>query len=173
MLQSLIFTLLLLIPQNNITDYSCIDEYENHPVRNEFMLQIILKSYNYYTGKIDGQIGPNSKGALKDFQKANNAMVDGILGPETCLKLLNKSDLVKKEKSTFIENSNDERNIFSQEINDAQVILKKLGLYTGSLDGLNGPSTKRAVREFQSKSGLSTDGVIGPQTLDALSKLAI
>jgi peptidoglycan hydrolase-like protein with peptidoglycan-binding domain len=48
--------------------------------------------------------------------------------------------------------------------------LKQLGLYTSSIDGINGPGTKRAVKEFQSKAGLSPDGVIGPQTLAALSK---
>jgi peptidoglycan hydrolase-like protein with peptidoglycan-binding domain len=48
--------------------------------------------------------------------------------------------------------------------------LKQLGLYTSIIDGINGPGTKRAVKEFQSKAGLSPDGVIGPQTLAALSK---
>ena len=97
MFQSLILSLLLLSSQP-AADYSCVDEYANHPVRNQFMLQIVLKSYNYYTGEIDGEIGPLSINSLKDFQRSNNAGVDGILGPETCYKLLNKSTLVKKEK---------------------------------------------------------------------------
>ena len=62
------------------------------------MLQIVLKSYNYYTGEIDGEIGPQSLNALKEFQRNNNAVVDGILGPETFYKLLNKITLVKKDK---------------------------------------------------------------------------
>jgi lysozyme family protein len=98
--QSLILSVLLLSSQP-VADYSCVDEYAKHPVRNEFMLQIVLKSYNYYTGEIDGAIGPNSINALKDFQRSNNAVVDGILGPETCYKLLNKSTLVKKKKSSL------------------------------------------------------------------------
>ena len=97
MFQSIILSLLLFSSQP-AADYSCVDEYENHPVRNEFMLQIVLKSYNYYKGEIDGEIGPLSLNALKDFQRSNNAGVDGILEPETCYKLLNKSTLVKKEK---------------------------------------------------------------------------
>ena len=119
---------------------------------------------------IDGEIGPLSINALKDFQRSNNAGVDGILGPETCYKLLNKSTLVKKENN-IVELINIENvDSFSQEINDAQILLKQLGLYTSSIDGINGPGTKRAVKEFQSKAGLSPDGVIGPQTLAALSK---
>ena len=44
---------------------------------------------------------------------------------------------------------------YSQEIYDAQIILKNLGLYLSTIDGINGPGTKRAVREFQTKAGLS------------------
>ena len=169
MFHSLILSFLLLSSQPT-AEYSCVDDYEKHPVRNEFMLQIVLKSYNYYTGKIDGEIGTLSINALKDFQRNNNAAVDGILGPETCFKLLNKSTLLKKAKNKSELKNTENANAFSQEINDAQIILKKLDLYTGSIDGINGPGTKRAVREFQSKAGLSPDGVIGPQTLAALSK---
>ena len=169
MFHSLILSFLLLSSQPT-AEYSCVDDYEKHPVRNEFMLQIVLKSYNYYTGKIDGEIGTLSINALKDFQRSNNAGVDGILGPETCYKLLNKSTLVKKERIIVELKKIENEDSFSQEINDAQIILKQLGLYTSSIDGINGPGTKRAVKEFQSKAGLSPDGVIGPQTLAALSK---
>ena len=45
-----------------------------------------------------------------------------------------------------------------------------MGLYTSTLDGINGPGTKRALKTFQSKSGLASDGVLGPLTKSALSK---
>ena len=44
------------------------------------MLQIVLKSYNYYDGNIDGDIGPVSKTALINFQNNNDLDDDGILG---------------------------------------------------------------------------------------------
>jgi len=100
LLSSLILSLLIFNASFSSAEYTCVDEYEKHPVRNEFMLQIVLKSYNYYEGKIDGQIGPISINALKEFQLLNNATADGILGPETCTKLLDKSVLVSKQKST-------------------------------------------------------------------------
>ena len=57
------------------------------------MLQIVLKSYDYYEGKIDGKIGSVSKAALRSFQNKNGLIVDGILGPETCLRLLDRVNI--------------------------------------------------------------------------------
>ncbi|MFQ6724504.1 MAG: spore cortex-lytic enzyme [Clostridia bacterium] len=47
---------------------------------------------------------------------------------------------------------------------EVQTVLKKWGYYTGSVDGINGPLTKAAVKKFQRKYGLSADGVVGPLT---------
>ena len=169
MLSSLILSLLIFNASFSSSEYTCVDEYEKHPVRNEFMLQIVLKSYNYYEGKIDGQIGPISINALKEFQLLNNATADGILGPETCTKLLDKSVLVSKQKSTSTKVVSS-INQYSEQTEQIQKLLQNLGIYSGKVDGINGPGTKRAVKTFQAKAGLSTDGVVGPKTLSALNK---
>lgn len=49
-----------------------------------------------------------------------------------------------------------------------QTKLKRWGYYTGSVDGIYGPLTKKAVRYFQSKNGLAVDGIVGPKTAAAL-----
>jgi peptidoglycan hydrolase-like protein with peptidoglycan-binding domain len=36
---------------------------------------------------------------------------------------------------------------------DLQISLRKIGLYEGPLDGLNGPATERAIRSFERRSG--------------------
>ena len=53
-------------------------------------------------------------------------------------------------------------------IEEAQVLLKNLGIYTGEIDGINGSLTKKAIREFQKLAGLVVDGVLGPNTINAL-----
>jgi murein DD-endopeptidase MepM/ murein hydrolase activator NlpD len=51
-----------------------------------------------------------------------------------------------------------------------QVALSTRGLYTGTIDGLAGPSTAAAVRAFQRRAHLPVDGVVGPQTRAALGR---
>ena len=46
--------------------------------------------------------------------------------------------------------------------------LKQWGYYDGSIDGIYGYATERAVRWFQQKNGLTVDGVVGPQTAAAM-----
>ena len=46
-------------------------------------IQTALKNAGFYAGEIDGKIGPKSKQAIEDFQKANGLKVDGKVGPKT------------------------------------------------------------------------------------------
>ncbi len=52
-----------------------------------------------------------------------------------------------------------------QEVRQIQKKLRELGLYSGSIDGIYGTGTQRAVRQFQKNCGLSADGIAGPKTL--------
>ena len=58
----------LLMNISFFTDYSCVEYSNEHPVRNEIGLQILLKLNDYYDGQIDGDIGPKSDLAIKSFQ---------------------------------------------------------------------------------------------------------
>jgi murein DD-endopeptidase MepM/ murein hydrolase activator NlpD len=49
-----------------------------------------------------------------------------------------------------------------------QAALHARGLYHGSVDGLRGPRTRRAVLAFQRRRGLIVDGIAGPATRRAL-----
>jgi N-acetylmuramoyl-L-alanine amidase len=49
-----------------------------------------------------------------------------------------------------------------------QTKLRRWGYYSGSVDGIYGSQTVKAVRQFQAKNGLSVDGVAGDATLVAL-----
>ncbi|HRZ15029.1 MAG TPA: peptidoglycan-binding domain-containing protein [Candidatus Omnitrophota bacterium] len=46
-------------------------------------IQAALKNAGYYTGTVDGKIGPMTKRAIEEFQRANNLQADGKVGPKT------------------------------------------------------------------------------------------
>ena len=50
----------------------------------------------------------------------------------------------------------------------AQLELRNMGLYNGSLDGVLGPETKRALDQFQKDNGLDRTATLDHQTMDAL-----
>src|SRR3954452_22610999 len=56
----------------------------------------------------------------------------------------------------------------SATVRDAQQALKDKGFDPGPVDGLNGPKTRQAVKEFQTKQSITADGKLGPKTLDSL-----
>lgn len=45
-----------------------------------------------------------------------------------------------------------------------QTKLKNWGYYTGAVDGIFGTKTEKAVKYFQQKNGLTTDGIVGQKT---------
>jgi peptidoglycan hydrolase-like protein with peptidoglycan-binding domain len=95
----------------------------------------------------DGQFGPGTEKALKDWQTANKLKADGIAGPDTfyamglyeliLLKPGTKGDLVKRLQT-------------------------KLEL---TADGIYGDDTEDAVSDYQEENGLVADGIAGPLTL--------
>ena len=53
-------------------------------------------------------------------------------------------------------------------VTEIQTRLKNWGYYSGSVDGVYGSQTEKAVRWFQQKNGLQADGQVGDLTLAAL-----
>lgn len=54
------------------------------------------------------------------------------------------------------------------EVRQIQKKLKELGYYTGSVDGIYGSGTQKAVKAFQKNCGITADGIAGPKTLKFL-----
>lgn len=56
----------------------------------------------------------------------------------------------------------------SDEVRDVQNRLNSAG-YNVTVDGYYGPQTEKAVRDYQSKNGLTVDGIVGDKTYGSLS----
>jgi len=50
-------------------------------------IQIALQKAGFYKGRIDGKIGPQTKEAIKIFQKAKGLKIDGAVGAKTWAEL--------------------------------------------------------------------------------------
>jgi hypothetical protein len=50
-------------------------------------IQTALKNAGYYSGAVDGKVGPVTKKAIEDFQQANGLQVDGKVGTKTWAQL--------------------------------------------------------------------------------------
>ncbi|MDL1957060.1 MAG: peptidoglycan-binding protein [Candidatus Desulfofervidus auxilii] len=80
-----------------------------------------------------------------------------------------KKELIKKIKRPLLRRTNR-----GPEVANLQRILIILGyLGKGEDDGIFGPKTERAVRQFQVDAGIKVDGIVGPITWAALTQALI
>jgi peptidoglycan hydrolase-like protein with peptidoglycan-binding domain len=61
-----------------------------------------------------------------------------------------------------------EQNLSKDEIQQVQQALDQKGFKSGQADGVLGPETKNAIKEFQQKQGWNATGELDNQTLSAL-----
>lgn len=102
----------------------------------------------------DGDFGPGTERAVKDFQKANGLAVDGIAGPDT-FTAMGLHELVLLRVGTKGA--------------AVKAMQADLGI---DADGHFGPGTKKAVMAFQEANGLTADGMAGPKTLAKMASFA-
>jgi hypothetical protein len=118
-----------------------------------FALQYLLR-YQGSTITADGIFGANTRSAVIDFQFLHGLTQDGIVGPNTWSAL---AGLVLVSQGSS-----------NEAVRAAQYMLHNKYGYSIAVDGIFGPATNTAVRDFQTKYGLNVDGIVGPKTWQAL-----
>ncbi|MCG5060448.1 MAG: peptidoglycan-binding protein [Limnoraphis sp. WC205] len=111
--------------------------------------------------KIDGIFGSGTEAAVKKFQKENKLKADGIVGQKTWSILLQMTTapLDNPDGSFPILKAGNTGN----SVRDLQTRLNNIEANL-VVDGVFGPKTVAAVKQFQSKFGLVADGIVGPKT---------
>lgn len=143
--------------------------------------------FNFHTAT--GYFGEITRTAVRDFQKANDLTVDGIVGPQTFGALnassSSGSSSSEKESNESTSSSSDTYNgeavrntnqVMRQGTRGDDVVrlqsyLKKAGFFDyHEATGYYGDVTEKAVRRFQQARGLKVDGLAGPQTLTKMNE---
>ncbi|HTS75721.1 MAG TPA: peptidoglycan-binding protein [Bryobacteraceae bacterium] len=122
-----------------------------------------LRADGYYNGPIDGIDGPETQAAIRHYQYQNDLAVNGQLDRQTCRRLgvFERTEAVPAPNGFATAPS-------SATVSAAQRRLVREGFYKGNLDGILGPETAAAIREYQKNSNLNITGQLDPATLNSL-----
>ena len=137
----------------------------------------------------DGIFGELTEAAVRHFQEIFDLTSDGIIGEATWYQLVrlyvgvtNLAELESQGQTFYAINWQAPNNLQSgsrgQKVSQLQYMLNIMAEYVSSIppvavDGIFGPRTQEAVRAFQRFAGLPEDGIVGPQTWNALYNRAI
>jgi len=105
--------------------------------------------------------------AVRTFQQQRGLIGDGVVGPDTFRAL----DEARWRLGDRILRYDPASLPAGDDVAALQRRLQDMGFPVGRVDGLFGPLTDTALRDFQRNVGLVSDGVCGPTTLAALSRL--
>lgn len=112
-----------------------------------------------YDVLIDGDFGDKTLAALKSFQQSSKLVVDGICGPITRKALLSSSgNNPFKEPTVDVKLGSSGNNVkwLQWELNQSGASL--------IVDGKFQEKTLAAVKDFQTRSNIKVDGIVGKQT---------
>lgn len=135
-----------------------------------------IQKYLYdigYTIEIDGWFGNQTENLLKDYQTKNAMKITGVADTITIGALKEDANQIAVAKSKFVSASYLRRGNVGFMVTEVQRALNakdpllKLPK-TGSFD----MATLQAVKAFQTKNSLDSDGIVGPKTFGKLGMIA-
>jgi peptidoglycan hydrolase-like protein with peptidoglycan-binding domain len=116
-----------------------------------------LKALGFDPGTTDGDVGPQTEAAVREYQRAYRLPPTGMLDEATVRSLLAEPS---QTPPALLSN----REVVLQ----AQRQLKALGFNPGTIDGNIGPQTQAAVREYQRAYRLPPTGTLDEATVRSL-----
>lgn len=129
-------------------------------------LQYVLYELGYFDGQIDGVYADTTVDAVRAFQINNSVTpVDGVAGPKT-LKVIYSSEAIGATAASgnYTALKKGDNGTLVVELQESLASLGYLAEVTGTYDS----ATVAAVKNFQSRNGLTVDGNAGKETQKVL-----
>ena len=138
----------------------------------------VYTAINYQS--VDGKYGSNMTNAVRRFQGQFGLTVDGLIGEMTWNKIVAVSNGVSSKNNTSVSSSYPGYVLNTGSLGDSvrfiQSYLNAVSKFTSAgwpalaVDGIYGSMTKQVVRQFQTKFGLKSDGIVGKDTWAVIIK---
>lgn len=129
--------------------------------------KLLEKGYSLPRFGADSYYGDETEEAVRQLQADAGIGIDGICGDDTWAVI--ESDFVRPDRPTYPGYLICYGQV-SEDVRMVQERLIELGYSCGyyGADSIFGSSTESAVRAFQRDCGLAADGIVGPDTWNAL-----
>ncbi|GAB4281459.1 MAG: hypothetical protein Kow0056_16850 [Coriobacteriia bacterium] len=136
------------------------------PAVEDVQRRLLALGYDLGPTGVDGVFLGRTLSAVKLFQAEHGLGEDGEVGPKTWAALVDATfrlgDRLLYLRTPFFH---------GRDVRELQMALNALGFSCGDADGIFGPYTEKAVRDFQRDVGHGPDGIVGPETVAALLNL--
>lgn len=113
-----------------------------------------------------GVFGRSTHAAVRLFQQRRGLTADGIVGDDTWRSLV-EAGFQLGDRVLYLTRPM----LRGDDVRDLQRRLNRLGFDAGRVDGVFGPETREALKDFQLNTGVKVDGIAGRGTIDLLHRL--
>ena len=151
------------------------------------LLQEELAEIGFFNGPMTGYFGEITQAAVRQLQRANGLVDDGIVGPATQAALRTYKPVyttaiatapttIAPVQSSVIQMSPIQELAFGSSgpsVTQLQTQLTRLGVYSGPITGFYGTQTRAAVMRFQQLNGLVSTGIADSSTIAMLNSAVV
>ena len=135
------------------------------PAVEDVQRRLLLLSYDLGPSGVDGVFAGHTLAAIEQFQAERGLNADGMVGDVTWAALVDAT-FTLGDRALYLRLPH----MHGGDVRLLQEALGALG-FPCRADGIFGPGTERAVRDFQRNVALPADGIIGANTVEALMNL--